>query len=356
LLEGEDDDSLKSARGTEEMKAFEIRDGFGIERLTLVDKSEPVPGPGQALIKMKAFSLNYRDLMVVTGTYNPRMKLPRVPFSDGAGEVIAIGQGVTRVKAGDRVTPTFMQKWIDGEPDVEKGKSALGGGIDGLLAEYVVLDQEGLVHIPEHLSYEEAATLPCAAVTAWHALIAEGQIKPGDVVLTQGTGGVSIFATQFAHMAGARVIVISSNDQKIQRACKLGASEGINYKETPDWDKRVVEMTGGVGVDHVVELGGAGTINRSLRAVRLGGRISVIGALAGGAGDVSTVSILMKNIRVQGIFVGSRAMFEDMNRAISLHKMQPFVDRVFRFDEAREALRHIESASHFGKICLTVQS
>ena len=338
------------------MKAFEIRDGFGIERLTLVDKSEPVPGPGQALIKMKAFSLNYRDLMVVTGTYNPRMKLPRVPFSDGAGEVIAIGQGVTRVKAGDRVTPTFMQKWIDGEPDVEKGKSALGGGIDGVLAEYVVLDQQGLVHIPEHLSYEEAATLPCAAVTAWHALIAEGQIKPGDVVLTQGTGGVSIFATQFAHMTGARVIVISSNDQKIQRACKLGASEGINYKETPDWDKRVVEMTGGVGVDHVVELGGAGTINRSLRAVRLGGRISVIGALAGGAGDVSTVSILMKNIRVQGIFVGSRAMFEDMNRAISLHKMQPFVDRVFRFDEAREALRHIESASHFGKICLTVPS
>jgi NADPH:quinone reductase-like Zn-dependent oxidoreductase len=338
------------------MKAFEIRDGFGIERLTLVDKSEPLPGPGQALIKMRAFSLNYRDLMVVTGTYNPRMKLPRVPFSDGAGEVIAIGPGVTRVKVGDRVTPIFMQKWIDGEPNVEKGKSALGGAVDGILAEYVVLDQEGLVHIPEHLSYEEAATLPCAAVTAWHALIAEGQIKPGDVILTQGTGGVSIFATQFAHMAGARVIVISSSDQKIERACSLGASRGINYKETPDWDKRATEMTGGVGVDHVVELGGAGTINRSLRAVRLGGRISVIGALAGGAGDVSTVSILMKNIRVQGIFVGSRAMFEDMNRAISLHKMQPFVDRVFRFDEAREALRHIESASHFGKICLTMRS
>jgi NADPH:quinone reductase-like Zn-dependent oxidoreductase len=338
------------------MKAFEIRDGFGIERLTLVDKPEPVPGPGQALIKMRAFSLNYRDLMVVTGTYNPRMKLPRVPFSDGAGEVIAIGPGVTRVKVEDRVTPIFMQKWIDGEPDVEKGKSALGGAIDGLLAEYVVLDQEGLVHIPEHLSYEEAATLPCAAVTAWHALTAEGQTKPGDVVLTQGTGGVSIFATQFAHMSGARVIVTSSSDQKIERAHELGASEGINYKETPDWDKRAVELTGGVGVDHVVELGGAGTINRSLRAVRLGGRISVIGALAGGAGDVSTVSILMKNIRVQGIFVGSRSMFEDMNRAISLHKMQPFVDRVFRFDEAREALRHLESASHFGKICLTVRS
>jgi NADPH:quinone reductase-like Zn-dependent oxidoreductase len=180
----------------------------------------------------------------------------------------------------------------------------------------------------------------------------EGQIKPGDVVLTQGTGGVSIFATQFAHMAGARVIIISSNNQKIERARKLGASEGINYKETPDWDKKAVELTGGAGVDHVVELGGAGTLNKSLRAVRLGGRISVIGALAGGAGDISTVSILMKNVRVQGIFVGSRAMFEDMNRAISLHQMQPFVDRVFRFDETREALRHMESASHFGKICV----
>jgi NADPH:quinone reductase-like Zn-dependent oxidoreductase len=334
------------------MKAFEIRDGFGIERLTMVDKPEPVPGPGQALVKMRAFSVNYRDLMVVTGTYNPRMKLPRVPFSDGAGEVVAVGPAVTRVKPGDRVTPAFMQKWIDGQPDVEKAKSALGGAIDGLLAEYVVLDQEGLVHIPEHLSFEEAATLPCAAVTAWHALITEGQIKPGDVVLTQGTGGVSIFAIQFAHMAGARVLVTSSSNQKIERARKLGASEGINYKETPDWDKKTVELTGGAGVDHVVELGGAGTINRSLRAVRLGGRISVIGALTSGAGDVSTVSILMKNVRVQGIFVGSRAMFEDMNRAISLHQMQPFVDRVFRFDETREALRHMESASHFGKICV----
>jgi NADPH:quinone reductase-like Zn-dependent oxidoreductase len=336
------------------MKAFEIRDGFGIERLTVVDKPEPVPGPGQALIKMRALSLNYRDLMVVTGTYNPRMKLPRVPFSDGAGEVAAVGPGVTRVKPGDRVMAAFMQKWIDGEPDLEKARSALGGAIDGLLAEYVALDQEGLVHIPEHLSFEEASTLPCAAVTAWHALIVEGRIKPGDVVLTQGTGGVSIFAVQFAHMAGARVIVTSSSNQKIERARKLGASEGINYKENADWDKKAIELTGGTGVDHIVELGGAGTINKSLRAVRLGGRISVIGALAGFAGDVSTGSILMKNVRLQGIFVGSRAMFEDMNRAISRHKLQPFVDRVFRFDETREALRQMETASHFGKICVIV--
>src|SRR5215813_1888173 len=286
------------------MKAFEIRDGFGIERLTMVDKPEPVPGPGQAVVKIRALSLNYRDLMVVTGTYNPRMKLPRVPFSDGAGEVVAVGPGVTRVKVGDRVTPIFMQKWIEGEPDAEKGKSALGGVIDGLLAEYVALDQEGLVHIPEHLSYEEAATLPCAAVTAWHALIVEGKIKPGDVVLTQGTGGVSIFATQFAYMAGARVIATSSSDEKLTRVLQLGASDGINYKENPDWDKKALDLTAGVGVDHVVELGGAGTINKSLRAVRLGGRISLIGALTGGAGDVSTVSILMKNFRMDAAFVG----------------------------------------------------
>jgi len=336
------------------VKVFEIRDGFGIDRLAMVDKPEPVPGPGEALLKMRAFSLNYRDLMVVTGAYNPKMKLPRVPFSDGAGEVVAVGPSVTRVKPGDRVMPIFMQKWIDGEPDIEKAKSALGGPTDGLLAEYVVMDQEGLVHIPEYLSFEEAATLPCAAVTAWHALIVEGRIKPGDVVLTQGTGGVSIFAIQFAHMAGARVIVTSSSNQKLERARKLGASEGINYREGPDWDKKAVELTGGLGVDHVVELGGAGTLNRSLKAVRLAGKISLIGALTGGAGDVSTVSILMKNIRVQGIFVGSRAMFEDMNRAMSLHKLRPFVDRVFRFDETRDALRHMENASHFGKICVIV--
>lgn len=335
------------------MKAFEIRNGFGLDNLAPVDRPQPAPGAGQVLIKLRAFSLNYRDLMVIMGTYNPRMRLPRVPFSDGAGEVVAIGEGVSRVKVGDRVTPLFMPKWIDGEPDIEKGKSALGGAVDGLLQEYIVLSEEAVVLIPEHLSYEEGATLPCAAVTAWHALITEGNLKAGDTVLVQGTGGVSIFALQLATISGARVIATSSSDEKLKKAMELGAWQGINYKQTPDWDKRAIELTGGIGVDHIIEVGGAGTLNRSLKAARMGGRISVIGALSGGSGDITTVSILMKNVRVQGIFVGSRDMFESMNRAISAHKLRPVIDRVFPFDQVREALKYMESARHFGKICLS---
>jgi NADPH:quinone reductase-like Zn-dependent oxidoreductase len=289
--------------------------------------------------------------MVVKGIYNPKLRLPLIPLSDGVGEVVAVGDGVTRVKTGARVASAFIPKWVAGEPTEEKARSALGAGPDGLLAEYAVLDAEGVVPVPEHLTDEEAATLPCAAVTAWHALITEGGLKAGDTVLAQGTGGVSIFALQFAHLTGARVIITSSSDQKLARARELGASDGINYKTTPDWEEKVRELTGGVGVDHVVEVGGAGTLGKSLRAVRLGGRISLIGVLTGG-GQVNPVPILMKNIRVQGIFVGSREMFEAMNRAIALHRLRPVVDRVFPFAEAREALRHMESAAHFGKICL----
>ena len=336
------------------MKAFEVQSGFGLENLVMVDRGEPTPGPGQVLIKMKAFSLNYRDLMVVMGTYNPRMRLPCVPLSDGAGEVVSIGDGVTRVKPGDRVAPIFMPKWIEGEPTVEKGKSALGAAVDGILQEYVAISEDGVVRLPEHLSYEEGATLPCAAVTAWHALISEGELKPGDTVLVQGTGGVSIFALQLASMLGARVIVTSSSDEKLRRAINLGAAEGINYKTTPDWDKRVIELTHGLGVDHVVEVGGAGTLNKSLKAVRMDGRISLIGALSGGSGDISTVLILMKNVRLQGIFVGSRDMFEAMNRAISERKLKPVIDRVFAFDQACEALKYMATGAHFGKICINV--
>ena len=336
------------------MKAFEVQSGFGLENLVMVDRGEPTPGPGQVLIKMKAFSLNYRDLMVVMGTYNPRMRLPCVPLSDGAGEVVSIGDGVTRVKPGDRVAPIFMPKWIEGEPTVEKGKSALGAAVDGILQEYVAISEDGVVRLPEHLSYEEGATLPCAAVTAWHALISEGELKPGDTVLVQGTGGVSIFALQLASMLGARVIVTSSSDEKLRRAINLGAAEGINYKTTPDWDKRVIELTHGLGVDHVVEVGGAGTLNKSLKAVRMDGRISLIGALSGGSGNISTVLILMKNVRLQGIFVGSRDMFEAMNRAISERKLKPVIDRVFAFDQACEALKYMATGAHFGKICINV--
>ena len=335
------------------MKVFEVQNTFGLDSLVLTDRPEPRPGLGQVLLKMRAFSLNFRDLMVVKGLYNPKMRLPVVPLSDGVGEVIEVGEGVSRVKKGDRVAGTFMQKWVAGELTEEKARSALGGGGPGMLAEYVVLDEDGVVAVPAHLTDEEAATLPCAAVTAWHALVSEGDIRPGQTVLVQGTGGVSIFGLQFARLAGARVIATSSSDAKLARARELGASDGINYKANPDWEDRVRDLTGSVGVDHVVEVGGAGTLPRSMKAVRLGGRISLIGVLSGG-GQVNPLPLLMKNIRLQGIFVGSREMFEAMNRAIALHQLRPVVDRVFPFAEAREALRHMESAAHFGKILIRV--
>jgi NADPH:quinone reductase-like Zn-dependent oxidoreductase len=334
------------------MKVFLIRDSFGLDSLTVAERPEPRPGFGQVLLRMRAWSLNYRDLLVVKGQYNPKLRLPLVPLSDGVGEVVALGEGVTRVKAGDRVAGLFMQKWLAGELTEAKAKSSLGGGgVEGLLAEQVVLDQDGVVSVPAHLADEEAATLPCAAVTAWHALVAEGGVKAGDAVLTQGTGGVSLFSLQFARLAGARVLITSSSDAKLERAVRLGASDGINYKTTPDWEERVRERTGGAGVDHVIELGGAGTLGKSLRAVRTGGRVSLIGVLTGG-GQVNPLPILMKNVRVQGIYVGSREMFEAMNRALALHQLRPVVDRVFPFAEAREALRYLESGAHFGKVCI----
>jgi NADPH:quinone reductase-like Zn-dependent oxidoreductase len=335
------------------MKMWEVHSGFGIESLTLVDKPDPRPGPGQVLLRMKAWSLNFRDLMMVKGQYNPKLRFPFAPLSDGVGEVAAVGEGVSRVKIGDRVAGCFLQRWLDGPLDDAKGKSALGGGQEGMLAEQVVLHEDGVVAVPAHLSDPEAATLPCAAVTAWNALVPSGGIKAGDTVLIQGTGGVSVFALQFARLHGARVIATSSHNEKLARILKLGASDGINYKETPEWGDKVRELTGGVGVDHVVEVGGAGTLGQSLKAVRTGGTISLIGVLTG-VGQVNPVPILMKNVRVQGIFVGSRAMFEAMNRAIALHQLRPVVDKTFAFTEIREALRHMESAAHFGKICIRI--
>jgi NADPH:quinone reductase-like Zn-dependent oxidoreductase len=334
------------------MKAYELRDSFGIDSLVLVDRPDPQPGAGQIVVRMKAFSLNFRDLLMVKGLYNPKLRLPIIPLSDGAGTVEAVGSGVTRVKVGDRVAGIFMQAWLDGDVTEAAARSALGGAIDGVLAEYVLFNQEGVVHVPENLNDEEAATLPCAAVTAWHALVTEGCLKAGDCVLTQGTGGVSLFAVQFAHVHGARVIITSSSNTKLQHARQLGAADGINYKELPDWDRRARELTGGRGVDHVIELGGASTLGKSLKAVRMGGRISLIGVLGGGQGEVNPMPLLMKNVCVQGIFVGSRAMFETMNRAIAQNRMRPVIDRVFSFDEIREALRYLESGSHFGKICI----
>ena len=332
------------------MKAFEIQNTFGLDSLTLTEQSEPSPGSGQVLIKLRAASLNYRDLVTVKGLYNPKQPLPLIPLSDGVGEVIAVGENVTRVKTGDRVAGTFFQKWLCGTITQEKAQSALGGAVSGLLAEYVVLHEDGVIHLPEHLTDEEAATLPCAAVTAWNALIISGNVKAGDTVLIQGTGGVSLFALQFAQLVGARVIATSSSDEKLERVRQMGATETINYKQTPDWGKKAYEITG--GVDHVVEVGGAGTLNESLKAVTHGGQISLIGVLTGGKGEISTAAILMKNVRVQGIYVGSREMFEDMNKAIALHKIRPVCDRVFPLESARAALEYMESGKHFGKICI----
>jgi len=332
------------------MKAYEIQK-FGLDGLVQVDRPQPEAKAGQVLLKMKAFSLNYRDVMTVAGKYNPRMRLPQIPLSDGVGEVVAIGEGVTRVKVGDRVANTFFEKWVAGELTEQGSKSALGAGRDGVLAEYVALDEDGVIQVPEHLTDEEAATLPCAALTSWAALISRGNLKAGDSILAMGTGGVSIFALQFAKLSGARVVITSSSDEKLDRAKELGADDLINYKATPDWEKEVLQLTGGRGVDHVVEVGGAGTFAKSIRAVRRGGTISLIGVLAGGS-ETNLMPILMNGLRVQGIFVGSREMFEAMNAAINLHKLKPVVDKVFSIEETPEAYAMMEAGAHFGKICI----
>jgi len=334
------------------VKAYRIEE-FGIDRLALAEVDRPVAGEGEVLVRLKATSLNYRDVMMVEGTYNPRLKLPRVPFSDGAGEVVEVGEGVTRWKVGDRVCPTFMQGWFGGELDYPKWKTTLGGDLDGCLREYAVFHEGGLVRIPEHLSFEEAACLPCAGVTAWNALMVSGGLKSAETVLLQGTGGVSIFALQFAKLAGARVLITSGSDEKLARAKTLGADEIINYRRHENWDDIAIDSTHKRGVDHVVEIGGAGTLQRSMRAVRIGGHIAVIG-VAAGKGEWTHTPIFMRALRVIGVFVGSREMFEAMNSAIESSGIKPVVDRVFGFHEAREALQYMKSGAHFGKIVVRV--
>jgi NADPH:quinone reductase-like Zn-dependent oxidoreductase len=336
------------------MKTAEIQQ-FGIDSLTLVDRPEPTAGQGQVVVRMRAASLNFRDMMVVKGTYNPRMKMPMVPLSDGAGEVVEVGSDVTRVRLGDRVAGSFMQTWIDGEVDESKARSALGGSIDGVAAEYVLFDEDGLVRFPDHLSFEEAATLPCAAVTAWNALVSTGHLRPNETVLIQGSGGVSLFALQIAQIMRASVIATSSSDDKLERLKQMGAESLINYRVEPDWEKRVRDITKGRGVDHIVEVGGAQTLPRSMKAARMGGTISVIGVLSGAA-EINFIPVFMRTLRLQGIYVGSREMFEDMNRAFGLHKIKPVIDRVFPWTDLKDALRYMESGAHFGKICLNFGS
>jgi NADPH:quinone reductase-like Zn-dependent oxidoreductase len=334
------------------MKSYEIQQ-FGVNELALTEREQPTPKANEVLVKFHAASVNYRDLMMINGWYNPRLKMPLVPFSDGAGEVVRVGENVTRFKIGDRVCPIFMQNWIGGEIDSTKTRGALGGDVDGCLREFGAFNENALVHIPQHLTFEEAASLPCAAVTAWNALIVSGKLKKDDFVLLQGTGGVSIFALQFAKIFGAKTIITSSSDEKLERAKQLGADFTINYNEREDWDKAVMEITEKRGVDHVVEVGGAGTLQRSANAVKIGGHIAVIGVLAN-KGEFNPTTILMKAIKMHGIFVGSREMFESMNTCISENNLKPIVDKTFEFEAARDALKTMESASHFGKIVVKI--
>ncbi len=334
------------------MRAYEINSDGGIEALALMERPDPRPGPCEVLVRVRASSVNYRDLSTVEDPVSRNLAYPRIPNSDGAGEVVEVGEAVTRFKPGDRVAATFFQRWIDGEITQDAMASALGGALDGMLAEYVVLHQDGLASVPEHLSDLEAATLPCAALTAWNSLVERGNVKSGDTVLLLGTGGVSIFALQFATLLGARVIITSSSDEKLSHAKSLGAWETINYRQTPDWDQAVLDLTAGRGVDHSVEVGGAGTLAKSVAATRVAGSIGLIGVLT--HGELNPTLIMRKSIRLQGIYVGSRRMFEDMNRAIAQHRLRPVIYRTYPFEEGREAYRAMRQAQHFGKLVIEI--
>ncbi|HXX20205.1 MAG TPA: NAD(P)-dependent alcohol dehydrogenase [Candidatus Acidoferrum sp.] len=334
------------------MKVFEIaRGATSLEGLRRAERPEPKPGPYDVLVRMRAAALNYRDHALLTGKYPTRIDRDVIPCSDGAGEVVAVGSSVTRFKPGDRVVPTFFQIWIDGAPP--KNRGALGAPLDGTLAEFVSLHEDGWVAMPKSLSFEEAATLPCAGPTAWNALMSVGtRIKPGDTVLCLGTGGVSMFALQFARAAGARVIVTSSSDEKIERARKLGASEGVNYKTHPDWEKEVLKLTGGRGVDCVIENGGIGTLQRSFECVGWGGKIALIGVLAGREGSANPHDLMFKSASLHGIGVGHRASLEQLIQAIEVNGIKPVIDRVFPFDQASDAFALQASGSYFGKIAI----
>jgi NADPH:quinone reductase-like Zn-dependent oxidoreductase len=338
------------------MKAFVVRGGFGFDHLAHEDRPDPAPGPGQVLVRIRAASLNYRDLLVARGEYNPKLPLPRVLGSDGAGEVVAVGEGVSKWKPGARVVGCFFQDWTVGRLTEAAARSALGADRDGVLAEFVVFEESGLVRVPEHLNFEEAATLPCAAVTAMHALLVAGEssgLSAGDTVLVQGTGGVSVFALQLAKAEGARVLLTTRSREKADRARALGADAVCVTADTPDWERWVREQTGRVGVDLVVEVGGAGTMEKSLRAVRHGGDIALIGVLAG-PGAFNPILAVMKGVTVHGIFVGSRDDFETLNGELRTHQIRPVIDRVFPFADARAAFDHLAAGGHVGKVVVAL--
>jgi NADPH:quinone reductase-like Zn-dependent oxidoreductase len=336
------------------MKVYEIPKGATkVEELRKGERPDPKPGPSDVLVRIRAAALNYRDHAIITGKYRYNFDRDTIPCSDGAGEVVAIGTSVTRFKPGDRVIPSFFQVWIDGAPP--RNRAALGAPLDGTLAEYIALHEDGLVAMPKSLSFEEAATLPCAGPTAWNALMTVGtRIKPGDSVLCIGTGGVSMFALQFARVAGARVIVTSSSDEKIARAKTFGASDGVNYKTHPYWEKEVLKLTSGRGVDCVIENGGIGTLARSFACVAWGGKVALIGVLAGSEGNANPHELMFKSASLHGIGVGSRASLEQLIQAIEVNRIKPIVDTVFPFDRAAEAFRLQASGNFLGKIAITI--
>ena len=335
------------------MRVFQVEGAWSMENVRISTRPDPHPGAGQVRLRIKASALNYRDLLVPSRGYGSRMKsLPLIMLGDGLGVVDSVGEGVTRVNTGDRVCPLFFQSWMSGEPNQKRLSLSLGSELDGTMAEFMVLSEEGVALAPAHLDDVEAASLPAAAVTAWRALVTEGRVKPGDRVLIQGTGGVSLFALQFAKMLGALVIVTSSSDEKLARAQAMGADETINYHLVPEWGKRAREIASGDGVDHVVEVGGQGTMPQSLRAVRAGGTISMIGVLSGGTMNVPLGQIVTRHVRLQGITVGSGDDFARMAKAMGQHKLRPVISRVFAFEELRLALDYMASGKHFGKICI----
>ena len=334
------------------MRAYEIVSEGGIDALALNERRSPEPGKGEILVAVRASAINYRDLSTIEDPVPRGIIFPLVPNSDAAGEVISVGDGVTRFKAGDRVAGCFFQNWSDGSISAAAMASALGGAIDGVLVEKVVLSEAGTVHIPPHLSYEEGATLPCAGLTAWNCLVEQGDLKPGKTALFLGTGGVSIIGLQIAKMMGARAIITSSSEAKLERVSGLGADELINYREIPDWQARVLELTDGAGVDVTIETGGGGTLEKTMQATRIGGTISLIGVLTGGT--INPTTVMRKSIRLQGVYVGSRRMFEDMNAALALNRVHPVIDQVFEFEDARTAYHTMRGAGHFGKLVVKI--
>ncbi|PTY08749.1 NAD(P)-dependent alcohol dehydrogenase [Opitutaceae bacterium EW11] len=354
ILESTGPASPASTRRPATNFTYLIEKEFSVDNLKPVDRPVGEPGPGEVLLGIRAASLNFRDYDILRGQYPAgHYAPPFIPVSDVAGEILALGAGVTGFRVGDRAMPNFWQVWDSGERP-PAGAETLGGPLPGLLRQRALLPASGLVRIPDYLSFEQASTLPIAAVTAWNALIVQGGLKPGETVLVQGTGGVAIFALQIAKLAGARVIVTSSSDEKLERARSLGADAGINYRRHPEWSKQVAELTNGEGVEHVIEVGGANTMAESLDSVAVGGSVYVIGYLAGVEGGLSPLRVLRKKARVRGVLVGSRQSFVEMNRAFALARLQPAIDRVFSWEETKEAFHHMGSGRHFGKIVIRV--